>query len=590
MTMKTLALILCILAAASASLGRVWHVGNVNGSDLAGGYLSPSDRLATIAKAVELMSPSDDVWVHNEGAYYTEPLSLTNSGTSWANPVRIKGIGTPVITGGFTPASWAQVGSTYIYSTTCETATYFVVEDDVPLTMIGEHYWLSAGVDALTTLYTSVNSGWGQAEDYYGEAARAPADFTNEMYAGTFSWSNDILYVWCSDSNAPATHTMEVAVRPDVAVISGAYIDITGFEFRLDNRFAFNNWGGVYLRGTGPTRFHGNTVKFSSGMGLALLQGGQWFVESNRFTYNGCVGLGGKGRDTHIIGNVFDYNNWHRHWHGWQCGGMKITAPLDAVVISDNTISNNWGPGIWTDIPYVQDVQIRRNLVHHNWWEGIFVEFGSTVSVANNILAFNWGDGVHAKHVDRAGIYHNTLYKNGGAGVCLNNYAHADPLLGGRPISEWGSTITNWMHGRASLNADAHFPTTDGRIWGNMFVLNRWTNNVMAHETWYSNGLHRGEVEYPRDSYDALSDGTGYDIDCNFYWRDVDQIGSATQYWFEMINTTGVNRAYWTGTLGYDTNSTFHLDPLLTDPENLDFTLATNSPARDTVFHFMGVV
>jgi len=110
-------MVLGLLGAVTLAHGRVWHVGNVNGSDTnEEGYLYKTNRLATIAKAVELMSASDDIWIHNEGQVYIEALMLTNSGTSWENPVRVVGIGNPVLTGAIEPAAWTNSGG-YIWHT-----------------------------------------------------------------------------------------------------------------------------------------------------------------------------------------------------------------------------------------------------------------------------------------------------------------------------------------------------------------------------------------------------------------------------------------------------------------------------------------
>lgn len=103
------------------------------------------------------------------------------------------------------------------------------------------------------------------------------------------------------------------------------------------------------------------------------------------------VHLGGDG--THGIGNaVIDdrifHNNTAGYDPGFEAGGLKATLQ-HGLVIKDDEVYDNAGPGIWCDIE-CRDVTISGDRVHDNDDAGIFYEVSQGGVIEDNDV---WGNG-----------------------------------------------------------------------------------------------------------------------------------------------------------------------------------------------------
>ena len=580
---KRTTLILCILAAASASLGRVWHVGNVNGNDANGGYLSPSDRLATIAEAVSQMSADDDIWIHNEGQVYIEALMLTNSGTSWENPVRVVGIGNPVLTGAIEPAAWTNSGG-YIWHTGCPTNSYMVTEDGEPLTMVNEERWITTATIGHSNMYSSLRRGWTNDPTdtvnwpvMIGDDERVITSGTNNMYAGTFANTGGVLYVWCTDSNSPATHTMEVANRYAVCEVIGDYIEIKGINFRMDNQAYVNNWSGCRMypttRGAG-IRFIGNTISNSGFIGMSVYSGtnpGSVWMEDCIIDRSGNSGLAGTTIDSTIRNCTFTRNNFHRFSPTWQSAGVKLTAPVMNVRFDHCTASNNYGSGFWVDIDPIHNVTFDGCISAYNYRQGFANEYGDNIRYLNCIAAFNYANGFYSEGGPNITVAHSVAYKNGMGGIFLSNY----------PRTITNSTITAvdmYLFARGyETDLALDYPGYDCRVVNSIIANNHWTNNTFDNWSW--GAYQRQEIAIPATNFYFSA---GRLSDYNVIWRDPSIFPTAyTNYYFDYRQGSefaGITA--WTNE-GWDIHSRFE-DPGFTDPDTLDFTVSAGSPAIGT--------
>ena len=81
---------------------------------------------------------------------------------------------------------------------------------------------------------------------------------------------------------------------------------------------------------------------------------------------NGRLGIGGGGTDIVVEGSTVSGNGVGVARAGFEAGGIKTVG--GDVTITDNRITGNGAPGIWTDDDSTGDV-IRSNTVSGTRWE-----------------------------------------------------------------------------------------------------------------------------------------------------------------------------------------------------------------------------
>ena len=567
---------------------RIWHVDNSSTNGSAGGYYDPADRMQTIAEAVASMAPGDDLWIWNSGTDYTETIGVTNSGTSWANPIEIVGINSPTITGGISPAAWTNAGGS-IWYTACPTATYMVVENGAPLEMVAEEYWRSTATSAHSNMWTYLAQGWtndnlaGTTHDS-SQWNIMVADFTakditagtnNITRSGTWAWSASNLFVRCSDDGDPNSKTMEVANRPALCVIKGDYVVVRGINFRLDNQAWINNWSGIRLdpqTQAGGIRFQGNTVSNSSFIGVTASNfstPGRLYFQGNTIYGAGCLGVGGNSIGGVFEGNSYIGNNFHRFQDTWQSAGLKLTTPVMDVSFFNETAAGNYGSGLWVDIPPVDNIRFDSCTSSNNYRHGIYVEYSNEVAIINCVLRNNYRDGVGTAGTRNSIIAHNVLFRNGSYGA---KFAGTDRL-----VTQEAAAPSIFAFARGDeANSSMDWPTTDNVIYNNIFVSNHYSGNQLTN--WTAAAYRRGELQLPSTN-NAAWNGARCVSDYNVFWP--------TNAFYASYD--GANGEEFSGVTawtneGWDTSGAF-LDPSFTDPDTGDFTVATDSPAVDLAKH-----
>ncbi|HSH59296.1 MAG TPA: right-handed parallel beta-helix repeat-containing protein [Acidimicrobiales bacterium] len=134
-------------------------------------------------------------------------------------------------------------------------------------------------------------------------------------------------------------------------------------------------------------------------------------VRGNRMLYNGMVGASTWGSPARLVfqGNHVASNNQERFNVYWAAGGLKLNGILDATV-SDNTVENNVGTGLWCDIG-CRSVNIVRNVVRNNSKYGIMYEISDSGIIASNITVNN-GSGIYVSESTNSKVYNNTIISN----------------------------------------------------------------------------------------------------------------------------------------------------------------------------------
>ena len=98
----------------------------------------------------------------------------------------------------------------------------------------------------------------------------------------------------------------------------------------------------------------------------------------------------GMGDDLLIEGNAICRNNTSHYFQRWEGGGAKFVISRN-LVVRNNFVHFNDGPGIWSDIDCI-DVLIENNTSQDNALSGIFHEIGYRAIIRNNVVSRNgWG-------------------------------------------------------------------------------------------------------------------------------------------------------------------------------------------------------
>jgi parallel beta-helix repeat protein len=202
---------------------------------------------------------------------------------------------------------------------------------------------------------------------------------------------------------------------------------------------------------------------------------------------NGQLGvhLGGdavNGRDNLVAGNHIYGNNTASYDPDWEAGGLKATEQT-GLVLEDNEVDHNTGPGLWCDI-YCSNVVVRNNRVHDNTYAGIMFEVSAGAKIYNNDVWSNgsgkavwgWGAGILISSASGAEVYDNVLAWNARSGVSVisqhrtdwpdattaDNYVHDNVTAGlaNTWLMFWAEDWAGSMFQPASNNRGA-----DDRFW-----------------------------------------------------------------------------------------------------------------------------
>jgi parallel beta-helix repeat protein len=205
---------------------------------------------------------------------------------------------------------------------------------------------------------------------------------------------------------APEGHFLEVTTRIAWVVIAAQNVTVSDFVMR---HAANPPQAGAILNvaGAGHDTVSQNVLAFAHGSDVALDHGNGNAILDNDVGFAGQLGvhLGGSGtlvdgHDNVVRGNRIHNNNLAVFDPEWEAGGLKATVQTN-LVVKDNEVDDNIGPGIWCDI-YCRDVSIAGNRVHDNTHAGIFYEVSSYGHILDNEVWSNgagkpqwgWGAGI----------------------------------------------------------------------------------------------------------------------------------------------------------------------------------------------------
>jgi hypothetical protein len=164
-------------------------------------------------------------------------------------------------------------------------------------------------------------------------------------------------------------------------------------------------------------------LRLNSAAGIAVGSGTR--IRDCDIHHNGQIGITGVGHDVVIERNRVFENNTREFNPNWEAGGVKLAVSSN-VVMRDNLVYNNRGPGLWCDIE-CRDVLYESNIAEGNSEAGIFHEISFAAVIRNNKLRHNglgkggfWGNNLLIAASQDVEIYGNELIVSAGkCGVIL---------------------------------------------------------------------------------------------------------------------------------------------------------------------------
>lgn len=224
-----------------------------------------------------------------------------------------------------------------------------------------------------------------------------------------------------------------------------------------------------------------NVIKLNHGMGIRL--GNQMHVLNNKVINNGQMGLGGSGKNILVAGNEIAYNNYAGYKYGWEAGGTKFTFTM-GLVVRDNFVHNNNGPGLWTDIEN-HDTLYENNRTTENKEAGILEEISYHAVIRDNTVENDgsaapgknspwYGGGIVITASENVEVYDNTVSgcMNGIVGLQSNRKSQNGQPFYLRDLYVHNNVIAQKSGIAAGILASPMFGDRIFKSWNNRFASN----------------------------------------------------------------------------------------------------------------------
>jgi len=276
---------------------------------------------------------------------------------------------------------------------------------------------------------------------------------------------------WYLDYNAgeaylgsnPAGHKVEISLVP--YAFHGSAKNVTIENLTIEKYANVAGDGAVEGKSEGNAMSDGwvvrnNVIKLNHGMGIRL--GNQMQVLNNKVMNNGQMGLGGSGANILVAGNEIAYNNYAGYKYGWEAGGTKFTFTR-GLVVRDNFVHDNNGPGLWTDIEN-HDTLYEHNRTTANKEAGILHEISYHAIIRDNTIE---NDGYAAPGQTSPWF---------GGGIVIT---------ASQDVEVYGNTVTDCMNGIIGLQ-----PYRKRQAGGGYFLRNLYVhNNIVTQKAGIAAGI-----------------------------------------------------------------------------------------------------
>ena len=125
--------------------------------------------------------------------------------------------------------------------------------------------------------------------------------------------------------------------------------------------------------------------RWNHGVGVMVNNNG--IVRNSHFHHNGQLGITARGKDVLFENNEVNHNLTAGIDQGWEGGGSKFSL-TENLVVRNNHVHHNFGPGLWTDIQNTNTLY-ENNLVEYNTRMGIFHEISFKATIKCNTVRYN---------------------------------------------------------------------------------------------------------------------------------------------------------------------------------------------------------
>jgi parallel beta-helix repeat protein len=240
-----------------------------------------------------------------------------------------------------------------------------------------------------------------------------------------FDYGADRIYFY----DDPTGRRVEAAVVSHAFGGSASNVTIEGLVIeKFANRAQQGAVDGVQSSGW---TVRNNEIRLNHGLGLRL--GTTMNAIDNYVHHNGQLGVGGVGDNILVEGNEISYNNTAGYDPDWEAGGTKFVQTL-YLLVRNNFVHHNYGPGLWTDIDNRSSV-FEGNLVEDNLRMGILHEISYAIVIRNNTVRRNgfglaswvWGAGIVISSSSNAEVYGNVVEDNAGGIVGVQQNRGSGP-------------------------------------------------------------------------------------------------------------------------------------------------------------------
>jgi parallel beta-helix repeat protein len=235
----------------------------------------------------------------------------------------------------------------------------------------------------------------------------------SELSSGEFYFDYDADAIFIADN--PNGHRIEASVVGIAFSSLNANVTIKNL---IIERFGNPAQTGAISSGIGWL-ISRNEVRQNHGAGIHSDTRSR--VIGNHIHHNGQLGIHGLGNNSLIARNEIAFNNVDGFSTGFEAGGAKWIKTRD-LVVRNNRVHHNIGPGLWTDIDNIGTLY-EGNRVVRNTIAGIVHEISYRAVVRNNVIIGNghrhpvadkslWGAGIQVDQSSSVEIFGNRLRRN----------------------------------------------------------------------------------------------------------------------------------------------------------------------------------
>ncbi|WP_347839577.1 T9SS type A sorting domain-containing protein [uncultured Draconibacterium sp.] len=254
----------------------------------------------------------------------------------------------------------------------------------------------------------------------------------------------------------PASFVLELSVTPVAINPTGSNVTIDNLE--VVKYASPTQWGAI----GGSTGINSGTITncnvyLNHGVGIHFT--GTSTIKNNKIHNMGQLGIKTKKNSVNslIEGNEIYENKYTGYAYGIEGGGSKFARSV-GLILRDNYVHHNIGPGLWTDIDN-ESTLYEGNICEYNHAQGIFHEISYDAEIRCNIAQYN--------NVDpQQGVGGNIYISNSSNAIVHGNVTRTD-----NQVKNNGITVKCTYRSEG----DSYYPTDNNKIYDNDIYIDNTT-------------------------------------------------------------------------------------------------------------------